>query len=292
MPRELERWLKKYKNRIIVVGILLVAVEVFVYWQIFAADFQNQNLRLYFLDVGQGDSEFIELPGGVQILIDGGPPNGKILEELGEILPAHDRYLDLVIVSHPQLDHFAGLVEVLKRYRVGLLIHNGRSGLASPFNALKEAIGENNVKTLRLAAGDEIRYLDSIINILSPDSTLVGDRELNDTSLVLELNSKNTKSLFTGDIGPKAENYLTNLLTYEVNILKVAHHGSKFSSSANFLNAVRPELAIIEVGKNSYGHPTPETLSRLNAVGAKIYRTDQDGTVKLVIDGENIKIIK
>lgn len=294
MLKELEQWLKvkKHKNRVIVIILVIVALDIFVYWQIFAANFQNHDLRLYFFNVGQGDSELAVLPGGVKILIDGGPPNGKILEELGKILPPADRYFDIIVISHPQLDHFGGLIEVLKRYQVGMVIHNGRSGPISAFETLKETIGENGIKTLRLAAGDKIRYRDSIISVLSPDNILVGDKELNDTSLVLELDSKNTKALFTGDIGSKAEDNLADILTSDIDILKVAHHGSKFSSTANFLKAVRPKLAIIEVGKNSYGHPTKETLSRLNAVGAKIYRTDQNGTVKLVIDGENIKIIK
>lgn len=292
MPEEFSRWLEKHKDRVVVIALVIVALDIFVYWQIFSAPFQNQNLRLYFLDVGQGDSEFVELPGGVKILIDGGPPNGKVLEALGEVLPPTDRYIDLIVVSHPQLDHFGGLVEVLKRYKVGIVIHNGRSGTVSAFEDFREAIKENSIKTVRLAAGDKMRYSESVINVLSPDSVLVGDKELNDTGLVLALDSKNIKTLFTGDIGSDVENKLLNILTSDVDILKVAHHGSKFSSTANFLEAVKPTLAIIEVGKNSYGHPTSETLNRLTIAGAKVYRTDQDGTMKLVIDGENIKIIK
>lgn len=106
---------------------------------------------------------------------------------------------------------------------------------------------------------------------------------------MFEVKSKNSRTLFTGDISSAVEN---SLLAPDIDILKVAHHGSRFSSSANFLEVARPEIAVIGVGRNSYGHPTAQTLERLANVGSQIFRTDSDGTVKLVIDGENIKIFK
>ena len=283
---------KLNKNRIIVILIVLVALDILVFWQIGVLNATNQDLRIYFLDVGQGDSELVILPGGVKILIDGGLPNGKVLSELAKILPPTDRYIDLVVLSHPQLDHFGGLIEVLKRYRVGAFIHNGRSGTAKAFLDLEKVLQENNIRVVTLSGGEKIRYQKSVFNILSPISKLLFTKELNDTTLVMELDSKNIKTLFTGDISQKIERRLLNGFITEIDVLKVAHHGSKYSSSANFLSAINPALAIIEVGRNSYGHPTQETLNRLNRIGVKVYRTDEDGTIELVADGESLKVFK
>lgn len=282
----------KDKNKIIIIFSALVFLDFLVFYQVFAFSSADEDLKLYFLSVGQGDSELVVLPGGVKVLIDGGQPNGRVLEELNKILPPADRYLDLVIMSHPQLDHFGGLIEVLKRYRVGAFLWSGREGEITAFSDLKNVLTDNSVRTVVLSAGDKINYRESRFDILSPSPSLLGSKELNDTSIVAELSSNNSRVLFTGDIGASIEEALASGGTGDIDILKVAHHGSKFSSSANFLTAVRPELAVIGVGKNSYGHPTNQALGRLGEAGAKIYRTDKDGTVELIIDGEKIRIFK
>ncbi len=290
-------WLKKHKNKVIILSAAALVLNFLIWAQIFTDHLVIPDLKIYFLDVGQGDSGFVELPGfdsapfgsGIQILIDGGPPNGKALNELGRILKLGDRYIDLVVLTHPQLDHFGGLIEVLKRYKVGALIWNGLEGKSTAFQDFKKAVRESGAQEIILMAGDRIRYGRNEILVLSPDENFLHAQNLNDTSLVLELRSKNSKTLFTGDISFKVE---TNLLTSNVDILKVAHHGSRFSSAASFLEAVKPKVAVIGVGKNSYGHPTAQVLERLANAGAQIFRTDLDGTVKLVIDGENIKVFK
>lgn len=280
---------KEHENKVIILLAALVVLDFLVWWQVFNAEAAIRDLEIYFLDVGQGDSGLVVLPGGVEVLIDGGPPNGKVLDELGRILKWGDRYVDLVILSHPELDHFGGLVEVLNRYKVGALIWNGLEGKSAAFDDFKRAIYENNIQEIVLRAGDSIRHKDSNFFVLSPGENFSSIKEVNDTSLVLELKSKNSKVLFTGDISAAIEE---NLLVGDVDVLKVAHHGSKFSTSANFLSAAKPEAAIIGVGKNSYGHPTPQTLERLEDTGAQVFRTDSDGTVKFVIDGETIRVFK
>lgn len=284
-----EKFGKHKATFMILFGVLLI-LDFLVFRQIFSAARGEKNLKLYFLDVGQGDSEFVILPGGVKILIDGGPPNGRLLENLADILPSNERYIDLVMMSHPQLDHFGGLIEVLRRYRVGAFLWNGREGTSEAWGELKRAIEENSIQKIVLIAPDKIHYRESVFEILSPDKKFLASKELNNTSLVAELASNNSKTLFTGDIGFEVENELSNLLTSDIDILKVPHHGSKFSSGANFLAAISPKIAVVEVGKNSYGHPTKEAIGRLESTGAKIYRTDKDGTVKFLVNGEKMKV--
>ena len=280
------------RNHLILFIVFLIIFDFFVWSQIVSGvSEQNNNLEIYFLDVGQGDSELVNLPNDVQVLMDGGPDN-KILGELSSILPPTDRYIDLVVLSHPQYDHFAGLIEVLKRYEIGAFIYNGREGTAESFEDLKRTIEKNKIPTIILTQGDKIKYQENQFDVFSPSKNFISSKELNDTTLVIKLTGENSKILFTGDIGFKVENYLAANFDIDSDILKVGHHGSKYSSGKKFLEAVNPKIAIIEVGKNTYGHPTSQALNGLASIGSQIFRTDQNGTIKLVINGEKINIFK
>ncbi|MEK7506142.1 MAG: MBL fold metallo-hydrolase [Patescibacteria group bacterium] len=260
---------------------LFFILDILVFRQIGADASEKDRLSLYFLSVGQGDSELVKFPGGAKILIDGGPPDSLVLENLDKILPSRDHYIDIVALSHAELDHFGGLMEVLKRYRIGAFVWNGVPKDTSAAKELIKTIKDKNIPLITLAAGDVIRYGASRMKVLwPPKNTIASGDSLNETALVLELESKNTRALFTGDMGEETENKIMADMADKVDILKVGHHGSKFSSSANFLDSIRPKVAVIEVGKNSYGHPTKEALNRLADVGAKIFRTDRDGLVK------------
>ncbi len=275
-------------NWIILLGLFLLIFNLFVWKQIVFYG-PNENLEVYFLDVGQGDSQLIFLPGGVKVLIDGGP-NSKILDELALILNPIDRYIDLVILSHPQMDHFGGLIDVLKRYQVGVFIFNGRKGTASAYQELEEIIKKNEIATVVLGAGDKIKHNENQFNILSPSKEFLSSNELNDTSLVINFNSQGAKILFTGDIDSRIESYLVKKYDLDIDILKVSHHGSRFSSSKKFLEEASPKISVIGVGRNFYGHPTRQVLDRLARIGSQVFRTDKNGIVKLAIDGENINI--
>jgi competence protein ComEC len=280
----------KIPNWIILLIFSLVVLDAFVWFQVFAAA-PNRSAEIYALDVGQGDSELVILPGNVKILIDGGPDN-KILSNLSSIFPATDRYIDLVILSHPETDHFTGLIDVFKRYKVGAFISNGRIGKAKSFSDLIKAVDENGALSAVLAEGDKINYADNKLNILSPSENLLQSKETNDTTLVVKLDGKNIKALFTGDIDSKIEEELAKKYDLDVDILKVAHHGSKFSASQKFMEATTPKIALIEVGKNNYGHPTQQALNALASVGAQIFRTDKDGMIKLISRDSRIDIFK
>jgi len=283
-----------FSRRHLILLLVFLAIFDFFVWSeiVFGRErTTNKNSEVYFLDIGQGDSELINLAGGVQILIDGGP-NKKILDELASILPVTDRYIDLVILSHPQYDHFAGLIDVLKRYQIGAFIYNGRKGEIKAFEDLEKVLKENKIKTIVLVQGDKIKYRNNQLDIISPASDFLKSKELNDTSLVISLQSAGAKFLFTGDIGFAVENYLAKNFDLKSDVLKVAHHGSRYSSGEEFLKKVNPKISVIEVGKNSYGHPTSQALNGLASVGSRVFRTDYDGTIKLIINGNKIDILK
>jgi len=272
--------------------IFLFALNFLVWSRIFFSAENKSELEIYSLPVGQGDSQLVKLPGGAKLLIDGGPPNGELLAALSRILPANDRYIDLAMISHPQLDHFGGLAEVLRRYQIGLILTNGGKSGQAAYEEMERIAQEKNIRFISLAKGDKISYLESRIDILWPDNLGFLANNPNDNALVAALFSNNTASLFTGDIPAAIERKIAGFFKEPVDILKVAHHGSKNSSAADFLGKIRPKLALIGVGKNSYGHPTPEVLERLAQIGSAVYRTDQDGIVKISIDGRKLEVFR
>ncbi len=260
---------------------VLICFNAFVWYQVILHS--QDALDVYFLDVGQGDSQLIVLPGGVKVLIDGGPDKG-VLFELSNVLPETDRYIDIVVITHPELDHFGGIYDVAERYKIGALAVSGREGESDAWRDLLLLLKDKEIPILKLGAGDAIKYEDSVIMVLSPNKSLMSNKEVNETSLVLGLNSEGVRALFTGDIGFTTENYITDEYDIDVDILKVAHHGSKFSTGMGFLLEATPEISVIQVGKNRFGHPTQATLSRLQSIGSSIYRNDENGTVHVTAD--------
>jgi beta-lactamase superfamily II metal-dependent hydrolase len=248
-------------------------------------------LEVDFLNVGQGDAELIKTPYGQTILIDGGPDN-KVLAELGRNLPWLDRKIDLVINTHPHDDHVSGLIDVLKKYQVERILMTGAMNNAPPFEEFLKVQAEKKTPVV-IVSGLETITLgpDLKLEILYPGKNDLG-ADLNEDSIVAKLIYKNKSFLFVGDAGDKTE---TELLAEKINlqadVLKVGHHGSETSSSLNFLRAVSPKFAVIECGlNNQFGFPKADTLWRLAKVGAQIFRTDLNGTVKIRTDGETIKI--
>ena len=251
---------------------------------------KNKNAEIYFLNVGQGDSELIVLPGNIKILIDGGPDN-KVLSELSNELSSLDRYIDLVILSHPEQDHFGGLVGVLKNYKVGAFIYNGINRQNLSFQQLEKTVHENKISMIALGQGDNITYLNDKLEFLWPAKDYLNDKQLNDTVLVTRFSTVDGKALFVGDIGENIESELVKKYDLKADVLKVGHHGSKYSSAESFLKNVSPEISVIEVGKNSYGHPAPAVLERLASVGSQIFRTDKNGDVEIVFGPQKLNIL-
>lgn len=284
----------------------LAALNIFVWQEVFALQ-KPAELEVDFLAVGQGDSIFIKTPQGHQIIIDGGP-NSILLQKLAERMPFWDKTIDLVILTHPEKDHMTGLLDVLQKYQVNYFLWTGvvkddaenkklaelldkAQNLDNNFLAQISGVSQGT-RVITTGFVQKIKAGQAEISVLYPFENLSG-KELKDTSndagVVARLVYGGNSFLFTGDISSTLENKLISQgIELESNVLKVAHHGSKYSTSESFLAAVSPETAVIEVGKNSYGHPTPEVLNRLEKFGINIKRTDKNGDINLKSNGHTI----
>lgn len=252
-----------------------------VWWCLWEAK-KPAEFRVVFFDVGQGDSVFIEDSQKHQILIDGGI--GKlVLSRLGRVMPFFDRSLDLVILTHPDMDHLGGILEVLKKYQVDQVFYTGIADESSGYQEFLKILEEEKIKTAFPFAGEKLRLADGVImNFLSPgDVKGKKFKDTNQSSFVIRLVDGEKEYLLTGDAGIDVEKKLIKDNVYlAADILKVGHHGSKNSTSENFLKAVAPREAVISVGENKYGHPAPEVLERLNKMGIEILRTDEKGNIE------------
>jgi competence protein ComEC len=254
---------------------------------------ESKGLEVNFFDVGQGDAILIKTPEHQRILIDGGPDN-KVVTKLGEHLPFYVKEIDLVIMTHPHADHLTGLIEVLKRYRVKKVLSTGVLHTTNEYISWLEEIKKQNIPMEIAKAGQTITFGDKTkIEILNPAEDFVGEEasSLNNTSIVFKLIFDKTSFLFTGDAEKEVEDKLISSADLKADVLKVAHHGSKNSTSQEFLDKVKPKIAVISVGKdNKFGHPSRLTLEKLDKAGVEIFRTDKDGDVKIVSDGTKIEI--
>jgi len=270
--------------------LFLLVINVFAWQEVFAL--YDNNLKFYFLDVGQGDSAFIKTPENHQIVIDGGP-GSAVLEKISKIVPFWDKSIDVVILSHPEKDHITGLIEILKRYKVDYILQTGvvRDGEQfKEWQILLEKQKKMGAKIINVKLGDLAILGQTKIEILYPFEDLTGldvTKSANETSVVNKIIYGENSFLFTGDISTKTENKINNL---ECDVLKVAHHGSKYSTSELFLENTNSDFAVIGVGKNSYGHPTSEVLQRLQNYDIKILRTDENKNIIFSSDGKNLII--
>lgn len=284
----------KFDNFSLLIVLALIFLNIFIWYQIVFIG-PNTNPTLYFLNVGQGDSELIVLPQNIKILTDAGP-DSKIVRELDKIISQSNRYFDIAIITHAQLDHFNGFNYLLENYSVGLFITNGQVASLPEWKKFERAAREKGIPIITLTSGDKIKSGKNLLSIISPTNELLQSSETNDSCMVVQLKTENLSALYTCDIDSTTEKYLVKNFSSTLNsvILKVPHHGSKYSSSNEFLDAVRQKIAIIEVGaKNSYGHPTEEALARLaSSTIKKIFRTDQDGTIKIITTDNKLQIYK
>jgi len=271
----------------------MLLVINFFSWS-FLFSLREKELRVVFFDVGQGDAIFIKTPQNHHILIDGGPEN-LVLEGLGRQMPFFYNSLDLVILTHPHDDHVSGLIEVLDRYDVGEIMCTGVLGEANISRKWNNMIEERGYRQAR--AGQRISANDFYLDILHPAESLK-DREVNDlneASIVSRFVFNEEYSfLFTGDAYKeqekeillnkkeciKEEMAMCDVFSLESEVLKIGHHGSRTSTSEEFLESVLPKIAVIMAGKdNRYGHPHKEVLAKLEERDIEIKRTDKDGDI-------------
>jgi len=268
-------------------GLLVMAVLVWLAM----LQLPDGRLHVAFLDVGQGDAALITVPGGRQVLVDGGPSPSALTSALGREMPFWDRSLDLVILTHADADHITGLVEALDRYQVDGWLDNGQGKENSLYGECLERLEARGVPTYTVRAGDRLDLGQGIeLEVLHPAPGPLAGAGSNDNSVVVRLTWGKASFLLTGDLEAEGEQTLLQSgQGLASGVLKVAHHGSDGSSTTSFLEAVGPAYAVILVGENSFGHPTPGVLQRLADVGGvEVLHTNERGTVEFVTDGQRL----
>ena len=253
-------------------------------------------VHVYFLDVGQGDAMLVQGPDGTQVLIDGGPGR-RVIQALTSVIPLTDRSIDVVIATHTDADHLTGLVGVLEQYDVAQIIETGMAcSTATCASWEKTATQEHASRSFayegyRLAMGGDV-----VLTILNPPQSVHGQNlsKTNNGGIVARLEYGAQSVLFTADVESSVERALLGSgAVLDSDFLKIGHHGSKTSSTQEFLDAVTPQAVFIEVGAtNRYGHPTMQVLDRLAQKAIPVYRTDIDGTIELILDGTHYQILK
>jgi len=260
----------------------------------------DARLHMTVLDVGQGDAILLTGPRGARMLVDTGPDPDRLLALLDERLPAWDRRLDLVAITHPHEDHVAGLALLLDRYRIGGVVEPGMIGPGPGDAAFRQRMAQLGRQSRVVAAGDRLT-LDGIqIDIHWPRRGTVplraggSGKEINNVSLVLDLRFGERRLLLTGDVEEEIDPQLmaaglAATSDRRLDVLKVAHHGSGTATTDAFVEQLRPRVAVVSAGLgNPYGHPSPKTVARLRDVGAQLFRTDLNGTVEITTDGRDL----
>lgn len=250
-------------------------------------------LTVSFLDVGQGDSILIQSPTGTKMLVDGGPDR-SVLRELSKKMLPWDRRLDVVVETHPDKDHIAGLGHVLARYQVATYLDPGVPDSTSVSAHVMEAVGREKGLTHTIARRGMRLHLGggAYADVLFPDRDESAQTVTNDASVSLRVVYGDTSFMLTGDLPSTLEDHLVALDAHGLKsaVLKAGHHGSKYSTDSIWLGAVDPNVVVISAGKNNtYGHPNLEAVERIKASGARIVSTMDSGTLTFVSDGEQVR---
>jgi len=281
-------YLKKYAPTIFIVLLYFSAIVIwcFVYLQ----ENRNDDLKVVFLDVGQGDSIYIEAPNGKQMLLDAGS-NSAILSKLSKVMPFGDKSIDVVIITNPDTDHMGGVVDILQNYKVDMILESGTHSDTVTYRTLSQLIVQNKIQKKFARKGMRL-VLDNKQNIyfdiLFPDRD-VSTWERNDGSVVGKLVYGTSSFMLMGD----ATKYTELLIAYNENpqtlnsqVLKLGHHGSHTSSSLLWLEKVKPEIAIVSAGLNNrYGHPHKDVIQRLSDLGIAVFGTYEKGEIMFKTNG-------
>jgi competence protein ComEC len=289
------------------VGYLLSGITTgFILLCSFIWTLPDGKLHIIFCDVGQGDAAYVRFPDGRDMVVDGGP-NDRVMDCLGRHMPFWDRHLDMVVMTHPQKDHMHGLIALMDRFSVGYFLRSDVSNTTEGYQKLVDVVKKNNISVKYLVQGDQITIGSTSLSLLWPSSQQIAEGvrasdvaqtgsqvlgaatgDLNDYSLVFTLQYGDFDAVFTGDADSRVEPEYVGLsaLKYPVEVLKVPHHGSKTGMTDAFIGWVKPELAVISVGKNSYGHPSKQAVDMLQSVNSQVLRTDQQGDIEVVSDGK------
>ncbi len=274
MPASFEKYFT------IAVAILLAVVLVSLF---FVTRDHKSAFRIAFLDVGQGDAALVTFDRRTQMLIDCGASR-KVLTGLGRHMPFYDRTIEYLVITHPDTDHYVGCIDVLDRYHVERIWWTARDNKNDPqWEVWKEKMAAEGADVQVIDRAERRDVGDTVIDVLYPDHAVHNEKASdNNTSIVMRIQNGTFSALLTGDAEEESERHLVQEYGGRLRsqILKVGHHGSNTSSIQEFLDAVAPTVGVISVGKdNTYGHPTPRVLKRLERMDIIIRRTDLEGDV-------------
>ena len=269
---------------VFIITILVIILEFIVLYNV------DDKFKLTFLDVGQGDSILIKTSLNRYILVDSGEDDA-VLSELDDVMPFWNKKIDVLIGTHSDTDHIGGMRYLLDSYEIGTIIVNSNGVIDSELERIKEIAGKKEIRIISLHAGDRIRSKKLNLKCLWPENDYTSDDD-NSKSIVLLGELEKLDFLLTGDIEKDQEERLvSDHKLSDIDLLKVAHHGSKSSTTIDFLNRVKPEFAVISCGEgNKFNHPSEEVVKRLLGTGAKLFRTDMNGKVEFESDGYVIYI--
>lgn len=280
-----QKWLKRILLFFVIINGLLIFRGVQTRHRLL-------ELKITFLDVGQGDAAVVESPSGKVMLIDtGGVLHNGDTEGRKVVAPflrsEGINHIDLIVLTHPHADHIGGAVDLIDRFSVDELADNGQDAdIPLVSHILKEAQSRGTLYH-QSTRGETFDFGDGVLaEVLEPSGDTAQQSE-NDASLILKIEYGRTSCLMTGDAELGEEETLEQTGdSIRSDVLKVGHHGSHTSTSMEFLNAVHPKIAVISVGaRNLYGHPSPEVTDRLRGIGAEVFRTDKNGAVTCRSDG-------
>ena len=278
--------------------LFMVVVAGGVWWSVLSFS-EEQGLNVYVLSVGQGDAIYVRAPSGRDMLIDTGPSD-RVVRELESVMPSADRSLDILLLTHTDTDHVGGSAEVLSRLSVGMIIEGGGTASSSAYERYRQHAREQEILRSIVHTGDIIHLDDEVaFHVLLPRPEDVRAKTNgaklgpNDIAVVGRLLHGTSSMLLTADIERRGEVALaTSDADLSSDVLKVGHHGSRYSSWVQFLHRVQPQIAAISVGKNNYGHPSEFALDRLKSEKSQILRTDTMGRIHFRSLGEGFVVVE
>lgn len=278
--------IKVYFRWYILLSLILLSA---VLWTVVLHENRKGVLKFEVLDIGQGDSLFIESPTGTQVLVDGGP-NNNLSKQIGKVIPWYDRHIDMLVITNPDADHYEGFIKLLDKYSVDVVLEPGTTNKYEAYGFLENKIKEKNIPKIIVRKGEVVDLGGgAYIQILFPDRDVSG-LSSNDGSIVMKLVYGDTSVMLQGDSTAKIEEYLLNTQggNLKSDILKAGHHGSRTSSSVGYVKAVSPKLVAASSGKNNdYGHPHKEVVDTMQKLNIPFLDTCNNGTIIFESDGKN-----
>lgn len=282
----------KLINKTNVNKFISIIIIIIILFNVFSHSYLliPKNLRIYFIDVGQGDSCLIITPRNKKILIDGGEGDNNVL--LSYLLDRRIKNIDYIMISHFDSDHCIGLIEVIQKLNVKNVLISKQAYFCDEYRNIAGIINSKKINVIHVKQGDVLNIDKEVkLDIFYPAKNLEYD-DLNNNSIVAKLRYNKFSVLFTGDIEKSEENILNKYTSNQLksDVIKVAHHGSKTSSSEKFIKVVKPKIALIGVGMNNkFGHPNQEVIERLENINCKIYRTDEMGEIIMEVN-KSVKV--